>query len=97
MTKVDFRDGEWGKIRGEEVVKLDREILKDISGVENSLGLRSVPYRYLVLVHPGLIDRDLIVSLAQPARVWADSLEMPALESWDKDARWGMGSWCLLC
>ena len=26
------------------MVKLDREILKDISGVDNGLGLRSVPY-----------------------------------------------------
>ena len=45
-----------------------------------------------VFVDHALINRDLIVTLAQPARVWADSLEMPALESWDKEARWRNGS-----
>ena len=40
MTSVDFRNGDWGKLRGAETTKLDREILADISGRQNNLGLR---------------------------------------------------------
>ena len=40
MTSVDFRNGDWGKLRGDETTKLDREILADISGRRNDLGLR---------------------------------------------------------
>ena len=45
MTNVEFRDGQWGKTRnktiGGEVVRLDREVLSDITGVETGIGLRS--------------------------------------------------------
>ena len=45
MTNVEFRDGKWGKTRNKtisgEVVRLDREVLTDITGVESGLGLRS--------------------------------------------------------
>ena len=45
MTNVEFRDGQWGKTRnktiGGEVVRLDREVLTDITGVETGIGLRS--------------------------------------------------------
>ena len=40
MTSVDFRNGDWGKLRGQETTKLDREILADIAGHQNDLGLR---------------------------------------------------------
>ena len=40
MTSVEFRNGEWGAARGKETTKLDREILADIAGRQNELGLR---------------------------------------------------------
>ena len=40
MTSVEFRNGDWGALRGEETTKLDREILADIAGRQNDLGLR---------------------------------------------------------
>ena len=41
MTSVEFRKGDWGALRGKETTKLDREILADIAGRQNDLGLRS--------------------------------------------------------
>ena len=32
--------------------------------------------------------RDFVSNLAQPARAWANPLEIPPLESWGKEARW---------
>ena len=37
-TNVDLQEEEYGA--NEEMIKLDRDILKSISGVENDLGLR---------------------------------------------------------
>ena len=42
MSPVDFRNGGWGKVRGAETTQLDRDILADISGTQNDLGLRWV-------------------------------------------------------
>ena len=41
MTSVGFRKGDWGALRGKETTKLDREILAEIAGRQNDLGLRS--------------------------------------------------------
>ena len=46
MTSVEFRNGEWGAARGKETTKLDREILADIAGRQNELGLR-----WISLIH----------------------------------------------
>ena len=32
--------------------------------------------------------RDFVSNLAQPARAWANPLEIPPLGSWGKEARW---------
>ena len=87
MTSVDFRNGDWGRLRGEETTKLDREILADISRRRNDLGLR------WIWCIPSMFDcfvffRDLISNLAQPTRAWADPIKIPALESWSNEARY---------
>ena len=85
MTSVEFRNGDWGALRGEEATKLDREILADIAGRQNDLGLRW--FSCFCLLACLLSPRDLISNLAQPTRAWADPIKIPALESWSKEAR----------
>ena len=82
-------------MRGAETSKLDREILADIAGKTNKLGLRWAPTicddvqkTQLRMFKPFPDFRDFVSNLAQPARAWANPLEIPPLESWGKEARW---------
>ena len=44
---MELQEEEYGA--NEEVIKLDRDILKSISGVENDLGLRYLSSAYFIL------------------------------------------------
>ena len=83
------------QVRGAETSKLDREILADIAGKTNKLGLRldriiwdDVQKTQLRMFKTFPDFRDFVSNLAQPARAWANPLEIPPLESWGKEARW---------
>ena len=80
---------------------MDREILADIAGKTNKLGLRfyfhlsrlnsqkdlKAHLRSFVLFSICFVSRDLVSNLAQPSRAWANPLEIPPLESWGEEAR----------
>ena len=81
---------------------MDREILADIAGKTNKLGLRfsfssssklnspkdlKAHLRSFVLFSICFVSRDLVSNLAQPSRAWSNPLEIPPLESWGEEAR----------